>query len=206
MQNLGALVLESAETFGDDVAYQVRRGFRLERLTFRQVGEQARRIAAWLVAQGLTPGDRVVVWSPNMPEYAVLYFGAWLAGVVVVPIDVRTTPEVRDRFVASAGPRLGFTSRLLAGTFPSVVRETVFLEELFNRVAEVSPLAALPAIGPDSLCEIAFTSGTTAAPKGVMLTHGNYLAEAEALRRGFPLRRSYRALSLLPLSHPAPSA
>ncbi|MBI2320910.1 MAG: AMP-binding protein, partial [Chloroflexi bacterium] len=58
-----------------------------------------------------------------------------------------------------------------------------------------------PAVGPDDLCEIAFTSGTTGVPKGVMLTHGNFLAEIEALRVAFPLKRSFRALSVLPLSH-----
>ena len=71
-RNLGELVLAGAAAFGDDVAFQVRRGLRLERVTFRQVGERACQVAGWLTARGLTPGDRVVVWSPNMPEYALL--------------------------------------------------------------------------------------------------------------------------------------
>jgi long-chain acyl-CoA synthetase len=199
-QNLGELILETSAAFGDDVAFQVRRGFRLERLTFSQVGELARRAAGWLGARGLAPGDRIAVWAPNMPEYAVLYFGAWLAGVVVVPIDVRTREDVVQRFLAAAEPRLGFKSRYLEGALGPPVRETFALEELFDLISGTPP-AAPPEVGPDSLCEIAYTSGTTGVPKGVMLTHGNLLAEVEALHVAFPLRRSDRALSVLPLSH-----
>lgn len=201
LRNLGELALWGAQRYGDAVAFQVRRGFRMERLTFRQVGERARQVAGWLGRQGLAPGDRIVVWSPNMPEYAVLFFGAWLAGVVVVPIDVRTRPETIARFVATAQPRLAFRSRLLEGEFGPQVAATYILEELFDHAASAPPLAEPPPIGPDHLAEIVFTSGTTGMPKGVMLTHGNLLAEIAALRQAFPLRRTERALSLLPLSH-----
>jgi long-chain acyl-CoA synthetase len=199
--NLGELVLDAARVYSDDVAFQVRRGVRRELFSFARAAELARRTAAWLTGNGLQPGDRVMVWAPNMPEYAVLYFGAWLAGIVVVPVDVRTKQEVVDRFVATATPRLGFKSTRLEGTFPAPVETTVALEDLFELAGGCEPLPSLPDVGPDSLCEIAFTSGTTGAPKGVMLTHGNLLAEVEALRRGFPLDRRERALSVLPLSH-----
>jgi long-chain acyl-CoA synthetase len=103
-QSLGELVLDAAAVFGDDVAFEARRGYRRERLTFRQVGELGRRTAGWLAARGLEAGDRLVIWSPNMPEYAVLFLGAWLAGAVVVPIDVRTKQDVLERFVIAARP------------------------------------------------------------------------------------------------------
>ncbi|MPZ13138.1 MAG: AMP-binding protein [Chloroflexi bacterium] len=200
-RNLGELVGAASEQFADDVAFQVRRGLRLERYTFRAAGDGARRVAAWLNARGITAGERLVVWSPNMPEYAMLYFGAWTAGVVVVPIDVRTGQEILDRFVAAAEPRMAFKSRHLAGRFGPPVAETFDLEDLLDLVADMRPLASVPDIPSQSLCEIAFTSGTTGVPKGVMLTHGNFLAEIAAMRQAFPLKRSYRALSVLPLSH-----
>lgn len=200
-RNLGELVLEASATFGDDVAFQVRGGFRLERLTFHDVARLAQESAAWLIGQGLQVGDRIVIWSPNMPEYAVLYFGAWLAGIVVVPIDIRTKQDVVDRFAGVSQPVLGFTSRTIGGSFPSTVRETFLVEDLFDLIRGTRRPDALPEVTESTLCEIAFTSGTTGVPKGVMLTHGNLLAEIEALHVAFPLRRSYRALSLLPLSH-----
>jgi long-chain acyl-CoA synthetase len=136
-----------------------------------------------------------------MPEYAVLYFGAWLAGLVILPIDVRTKQDVVDRFVRAAAPRVGFKSRYLEGSFGPSVAEQLAIEDLFSLVEQSPPLDPLPQVGPEDLCEIAFTSGTTGVPKGVMLTHGNLLAEVQALQIAFPLKRSYRALSLLPLSH-----
>jgi long-chain acyl-CoA synthetase len=202
-RNLGELVLATSERFGDSVAFQVRRGFRLERVTFRQVGALARQTAAWLLAKGLSPGDRIAIWAPNMPEYSVLYFGAWLAGIVVVPIDIRSSQETLNRFAAEAAARLGFKSEHLEGAFGPPVTETIALERLFDLVAGTPPAAveALPKVERDDLCEIAFTSGTTGVPKGVMLTHGNLLAEVAALHVAFPLRPEYRALSILPLSH-----
>jgi long-chain acyl-CoA synthetase len=200
-RNLGALIPESAPAGGDAVAFQARRGFRRQRVTFREAAERARRVAGWLMASGLAPGDRLAVWSPNLPEYAVLCFGAWLAGVVAVPIDVRTPQDVVHRFVAAAEPRLGFTSRSLDGTFGPPVEATRSLEDLFDLVAGTPPLAPLPRVAADQLAEIAYTSGTTGLPKGVTLTHANLLAEVAALRAAFPLGRDERALSVLPLSH-----
>jgi long-chain acyl-CoA synthetase len=194
-------VLRAAERHGEQVAFQVRRGFRTQRLTFAETAACARRTAWWLASKGLQPGDRVAIWSPNVPEYALLYFGSWLAGVVVVPIDVRTRPEVRDRFAADAGVRLAFQGELMEGRFGPHVAETLVLERLLDQVTEPPPGWAPPDVGRDQLAEIAYTAGTTDVPKGVMLTHGNLLAQVEALTAAFPLEPTYRALSLLPLSH-----
>ncbi len=109
--------------------------------------------------------------------------------------------EVRDRFAADAGVRLGFQSELMEARFGPQVAETLQLETLLDRVAEPPPWWAPPDVSRDHLAEIAYTSGTTGVPKGVMLTHGNLLAEVAALTVAFPLKPTYRALSLLPLSH-----
>src|SRR5438093_11950377 len=75
-RNLGELILEASSRFAGDTAFQIRRGFRLDRYTFRDVGRLSRQLACWLTARGLGAGDGMVVWAPNMPEDAVLYFGA----------------------------------------------------------------------------------------------------------------------------------
>ena len=200
-RNLGELVRDASRQHAEHVAFQVRRGLRVERISYRRAGELAHRFAGWLAERGLVSGDRIIIWSPNMPEYPVCFFGAWLAGVVVVPVDARTRQEVLDRFVAAARPRLGFKSRFLEGTFAEPVEETFALEDLFDLIADAAPLDPLPDVGPEHLAEIAFTSGTTGVPKGVMLTHGNLLAETEGVHQTFPLPPHVRVVSILPLSH-----
>lgn len=199
--NVGELVLETAARHESRIAFRMRHGYRLRSYTFADVGRLALRTGAYLAQRGLVPGDRIAVRSPNLPEYAILYFGAWLAGLVVVPIDMRTGPEVESRFLQTAAPKLGFRSSTLPGTFPDTVPETLNLESLFELVTDANRDWRPPAIAPSDLAEICFTSGTTGVPKGVMLTHANLLAEVEGLQKAFPLDPDYRALSLLPLSH-----
>lgn len=197
---LGETLLAASRRYGDDVAFQMRRRLRSERITYARAAHIARCVAAWSIRQGLAPGDRVAVWAPNMPEYAILYFGAWLAGLVVVPIDVRTQREVVQRTVAASGARIGFRSAALPESFGASVASYV-LEDLAQLVAPCDPLRELPAVGSDALAVIAYTSGTTGAPKGVTLTHANLLAQTAALGEAYPLKRGLVALSVLPLSH-----
>lgn len=194
-------MLEAAASYGSRTAFRMRRGYRLQSFSYSEAGRLALLTGAYLSERGLVPGDCVAVRSPNLPQYAILYFGAWLAGVVVVPIDVRTGPEVEARFLEAARPRLGFRSGSLPGRFPDTVSETVALEELFDLVAGAKPDWRPPTVEPGQLAEICFTSGTTGVPKGVLLTHANLIAQIEGLQEAFPLDPDYRALSLLPLSH-----
>ncbi len=197
---LGEMLLAASARYGDDVALQIQRGFRWERTTYARAAHIARGVAAWCVRKGLRPGDRIAVWAPNMPEYALLYFGAWLAGFVVVPIDARTRPEVVERTTAASGARVGFRSAAVPGTFGASV-ETYLLEDLIELTRAEEPAGMTPAIAPDALAVIVYTSGTTGTPKGVMLTHANLVAETEALGQAYPLKRGLVALSVLPLSH-----
>lgn len=199
--DLADLIREAASAHGDRIAFQMRRGFRTERWTFRAAGDAAARTAGWLSAQGVEAGDRVAVWAPNQPAYALLCFGVWLAGAVLVPVDVRTRQEVAERFLAAARPCLGFTSRAAPGRMGDRVGRELWLEDLVDLCAGARPLDPVPRLGPDDLAEILFTSGTTSAPKGVLLTRRNLAEEVGGLEEAFPLDPSYRGLSLLPLSH-----
>lgn len=201
MNNLGQFLREYAQQHHERIAYEIKRGFRTERFRFADVYMLALKTATFLKNCLLKKGDTVAIWSPNMPEYPILYFGCWLLGVVAVPIDVRTTEETLQRFVTKARCKLGFKSRSVPGTFPHAIAQTYYLEDLIAFVQELPPLANLPEVFPDDLAEIAFTSGTTGTPKGVLLTHHNFLSNVSVFCQIFPLKRVQRTLSLLPLSH-----
>ncbi len=200
-QNLGQFVKENAESHKDKVAYQIKRGLRTEKFTFGEVYSLSLKTATFLKKNGLEKGDRVAIWAPNMPEYPILYFGCWLAGIVAVPIDVRTTQETLNVFLQKAKCKIGFKGQYVAGDFGKLVDKSFFLEELVDLVKDSPPSHVSLPISRNDLAEIAFTSGTTGTPKGVMLTHGNFLSDVEALTKVFPFKARWRALSLLPLSH-----
>lgn len=178
--------------------------------TYRELDHRAR-LAAWrLRALGLEPGDRLLTWSPSTPELPAVYFGAIRARLILVPLDLRMAPETVERVVARSGAR-----HLAIGTgreapdpreagladFPQTTLEAL--------VADPDPsfppdwkakLEAWERPRPDDVFDLIFTSGTTAAPKGVMLAHRNVLATLEAVHRTLP-RMEHRVVSLLPLSH-----
>jgi long-chain acyl-CoA synthetase len=201
MDNLGQFLRAYAQEHSERIAYAITRGFRTQKLSFADVYSLSLKTATLLQTWKLQKGDTVVIWSPNMPEYPLLYFGCWLLGVVAVPIDVRTTEETLQAFVSKAGCRLGFKSASLAGSFPQTVAKTYHLEDLIELVRDLPQIEQLPEVFPDDLAEIAFTSGTTGIPKGVMLTHRNFLAVVSAFCQTFALKKDDRTLSLLPLSH-----
>ena len=201
MENLGQFLSTYAQEHNEQIAYEIKRGFRTEKLSFADVYSLSLKTATFLQNRSLKKGDTIVIWSPNMPEYPILYFGCWLLGIVVVPIDVRTTEETLDLFVTKAECKLGFKSKFVPGMFPKTVTQSYYLEDLIELVQELPQLEHLPKVVANDLAEIAFTSGTTGTPKGVQLTHSNFLSNVSAFCQTFPLKKEYRTLSLLPLSH-----
>jgi len=168
-------------------------------------------IAAWrLRALGLQPGDRLLTWSPSTPRLPAVYWGAMRAGLVIVPLDLRMTPEVIGRISRRAhATRLAVDSGLDAPD-PAAAGlsylEVSTLEDLTAEPDETMPsgwsaqVEGWPRPDRDSLFEVVFTSGTTADPKGVMLTHGNILATIGTFER-LIRPRHLRTVSILPLSH-----
>jgi len=191
--------------WGKAIAYVQRRGYRTLRWPYRQVAETAFRFAREVEARGIGKGDPVLIWGPNSAEWVAAFFGCVLRGVVVVPMDDVATPDFALRVYQQVGAKLLVCSRdHLWQSIP-----TLALEDLSETLAAHSP-APYPAAGIalDDTLEIVFTSGTTAAPKGVVITHGNVLANVAPLESEIHKYLKYerwvhpvRFLNLLPLSH-----
>ena len=201
MQTLVDLLKESAERYGDSTALAITPGFRQQRWSYERLWDVSGRVAAFLAQRGLEKGDRAIIWSVNRPEWVAAFFGCMRAGVVAVPLDVRTAPDFVERVVEYTTPKLAFLSRQtpdgpLNGAVP-----VALLDDLEELVESADSGAGCPEVAADDLAEVMFTSGTTGDPKGVMLTQGNILSNVLGAVGAVPIRPSDRLLSLMPLSH-----
>jgi long-chain acyl-CoA synthetase len=183
-------------------------GYRRSRATYEDVGRAARGFAARLGAAGLRKGDKVVFWGENRPEWIACYWGCLVAGIIVVPVDYRSSAE----FVARVGTLVQARVLLIGDDVPATQHEGAIEGATLWRFADFdwSADAPLPAvdISRDDIIQIIFTSGATAEPKGVVIRHRNVLANIVPVEREIAKYRRYakpfhplRFLNLLPLSH-----
>ena len=206
-----------ASTRGEFLVYDD--GFRTRSRSYGDVGRAARAFAARMSDAGIRQGDRMILWGENCPEWVVALWGALISGIVVVPIDyrssgdfVRKIRDIVDAKLLLVGadvtgaedlPRSGFqpVENLSRSGFGAV---WPFSSIDWHDRREI-PMAAVAAT---DTAEIIFTSGATAEPKGVVLTHRNILANTVPIEQEVLKYRKYgrpffplRFLNLLPLSH-----
>ncbi|HLX83187.1 MAG TPA: AMP-binding protein [Terriglobales bacterium] len=202
--------LDDFERWGDECAYVFPRGYRHERWTYRRVAAVAYQFARELQARNVAKGDAVLLWSPNSAEWVAAFLGCALSGVIAVPIDDAASPDFARRISTQVRTRLVLCPRERAAVFEEIVGgETIDPSDLSTAIANHSPERFRPvSIDPSDTLEIVFTSGTTAEPKGVVLTHANVvgnLAPIETEIRKYlkyeRLVHPIRFLNLLPLSH-----
>ena len=191
---------ERSEEFSDREALLFRPGFRYQRWSYADLWEGSGRIAAMLQARGLSKGDRALIWGPNCPQWVLALFGCLRAGVIVVPLDVRSPREFVENVASRVDAKLSFVSRVTPSYHDEIGVPEIDFEEL-EALAEDIPPPAPADVGPDDLAEVMFTSGTTGDPKGVMLTHRNIMANMASVTQVAPGRKSDRMMSILPLSH-----
>jgi len=195
-----------------DVAFIWRRGYRNVRWTYAALMRGAAHFAADLETRGIGKGERVLLWGENSGAWVAAFLGCLLRGAVAVPMDAIAEKSLAERVARQAGVRVAVTARGMPSS--GLAEATICLDEI-GEAADGRPTEDLlhsftrsPAAGRDDLIEIVFTSGTTAEPRGVALTHGNLLANLEPIEREFAhYRRAerilhpLRILDLLPLSH-----
>jgi long-chain acyl-CoA synthetase len=197
--------LENFLRWGPECAFVQRRGYRAERWSYRQVAETAFRFARELETRGIGKGERVLLWAPNSAEWVAVFFGCALRGAIVVPLDEAGAADFTQRVYQQVDGKLLVCSRQHA--LPPI--PVVALEDLRETLSvHASAPYDAAAIGLEDILEIVFTSGTTAEPKGVVITHGNVLGNIAPLETEIQKYLKYerlvhpvRFLNLLPLSH-----
>jgi long-chain acyl-CoA synthetase len=195
-------------------------GYRVRTWTYNQVASTARNFAARLEAAGVSPGDNIIIWSENRAEWIAALWGCLLRGAVAVPVDYRSPAELMLRIADIVDAKAILLGDTVAGpATPRPMWPIGRLSDPPSRLSAAAPGAKADAPlvprsawreggHPDTIAEIIFTSGATADPKGVVLTHKNILANVVPIERELGQYRRYarpfapiRFLNLLPLSH-----
>ena len=211
METLLDLLAEAVAANGDKTALSLRLDDGTTTTWSYRDLERRSKLAAWrLRALGLAAGDRLLTWSPSTPALPAAYFGAMRAGLILVPLDLRMSPDAVENIVKVSGAR-----HLVLGTgrdapdprdagldrFPTTAVDALVEEPDATFPTDwEAQMSSWPAPAPRDVFELVFTSGTTGTPKGVMIGHDNVVAAVESFHRLVP-PMEHRIVSLLPLSH-----
>ena len=165
---------------------------------------QARAVAAWLIGQGVGPGDRIALFMKNTPDYLIIFYGIWYAGAAVVPINAKLHAREAAYILEDSGARIVFCSPGLETGLGGRIRCIVAPSDLYRDIVTVAPVVAAVSRGPADLAWLFYTSGTTGKPKGVIITHGMALSMALCYHSDVdPVSPDDAALYAAPLSHGA---
>jgi long-chain acyl-CoA synthetase len=197
-------------------------GYRAWTWTYAELGAAAQAFAARVRDAHIASGHAIAVWSENRPEWIAALWGALLEGVVIVPIDYRASAGFLSKVAGIVDAKAILIGETVDALPLGTTRPVWRLGEIFrvkphatdgpgttdhgSRSTDRAPRTT--DVGPGTTAEIIFTSGATAEPKGVVLTHKNILANIVPIEREMAKYRKYtipfrpiRFLNLLPLSH-----
>jgi long-chain acyl-CoA synthetase len=201
----------AAERYPDNAAFHYHdAGWKT--LSYKEFLRDAQALAAHLLKGGLRPGERAAIISENRREWCAAYLSVVLAGGVAVPLDAQLGAEEIANLLENSGSRIVFHSRKTRENvgegienIPGGARGSINMIDFdaagYRSLLSPEPSEKLPVRATHDIASIIYTSGTTGNPKGVVLTHSNFCADAEALIGAGLVTHGDNVLSVLPLHH-----
>ncbi len=212
--------VECAQRWPNNVALELQRHDHIESCTYAELHRMAESVGRWIAEKGFARGSRLAILADNHPRWVAAYLGIIASGCAVVPLDTALHDDQVTKLLKDSGASAVFCDVKHAPVAHPAATELklgmVLMDpdRMGGHAIQEKWLADLPAIfqaGPgqfrpvaaqnDDLASLLYTSGTTADPKGVMLTHANFLGEVEAVFNWVELGPSDALLGVLPLFH-----
>lgn len=197
------IYISSITRFKDNVALSSADG---NEMTYSEFGRKTDALSGLLLKHGVGKGDKVAILGTNSPNWVISYFAITTIGAVVVPILPDFTAfEIVNIIDHSESIALIISSRLeykIPGHLKDKLSLVLSMDDLSvlkgdGIMTDIQP----PKPSPEGIASIIYTSGTSGASKGVMLSHANLVAQTKMSFELFPIRESDVFLSILPLSH-----
>ena len=179
-------------------------------LTYAQLDAGVRALAGGLVARGFGTGDVLALLSPNIPEYAVVFHGVAMTGGAVTTINPTYTPGEVHHQLVDAGATIVVTVGMFLETARKAAEDTAITDIYVIGEADGAPsltelmgepLAEQVPVDPDDVVVLPYSSGTTGLSKGVMLTHGNLVANIQQTRVPMDITADESFVAVLPFFH-----
>ena len=224
--HLALMIRASAREYAARTAMRYKEGGSWRSITYADLDDRIRAVAKALLDRGIRPGDKVGIYSPNRPEWAIADFAILSVGAISVAIYATETAEGAAYIARDAGMRLVFVDgQAQYDKMKPLVDAQAQLETIVvfddgvavdgaasirfrdfmahgrgtDKDAEID--AYLERASAEDLATLIYTSGTTGVPKGAMLTHANFFHQFAAIDDRFDVGPSDRSLCFLPLSH-----
>jgi long-chain acyl-CoA synthetase len=210
--------VECAGRWPDHVALETQRHDRMDSCTYTELRRMAESVGRWITENGFVRGSRLAILADNDPRWVAAYLGIIASGCTVVPLDTNLHADQVAKLLKDSGTSALFCDARHAGQARSAASDLGLVLMDPDRMGNHSTqqkwrgnLTAILASGPgafkpaasnsDDLASLLYTSGTTADPKGVMLTHANFLAEVEAVFAWADIGEKDAVLGVLPMFH-----
>ena len=212
--------VECAERWPSNVALELQRQDRIESCTYAELRGMAESVGRWVTESGFERGSRLAILADNHPRWVAAYLGIIAGGCTVVPLDTALHSNQLNKLLKDSGSSALFCDANHAHPAHEAVSGIdvglVLMNPEWAAGAAVSEqwLENLPSIfaagpgkfrpidaQPDEIAALLYTSGTTADPKGVMLTHANLLGEVEAVFNWVDVGPGDALLGVLPMFH-----
>jgi len=212
--------LECAQRSPNNVALELQRHDHLESCTYGELHSWAESVGRWITENNIAPGSRLAILADNHPRWVAAYLGIITAGCVAVPLDTALHDDQVLKLLKDSGTTAVFVDvKHVPVTRPAVKELKVGLiltdpDRMTDQVKQDRFLANLPdifkggsgsfkpvAVKTEDVASLLYTSGTTADPKGVMLTHGNFFGEVDAVFNWVNIGPNDALLGVLPLFH-----
>ncbi len=201
--------------FGDKVALQIKQDNRWRKFTYKEIEKAVFEVGVFLSAAGLKKGERAAIILENRPEWAIIYLGIVSSGLVCVPLDPQLSEKEIENIISDSRSKGVFTSnsvfiekniRKLAQSPDKIIILDSDIEEEkvlgFSRIGRIpAKNISLPRASEQDTASLIYTSGTTAKPKGVLLSHYNLCSNLKSIQGINLILSTDNFLSILPLYH-----